>query len=480
MPHSVRRGRAAHRALRRKRPGRFAVDQISCVMRRCGISIVTSLSCPETRALSTWRRARGLRQAALAFGLALGLATALVPASLVAAQSRPGAAPSGRESSTTPPLLGAPPRLPSGEGAESRGTSVTHLESCASELAGVRVVDPEPDYDIDNTMADYGDSGKGWSGGDGGQSIKLPDGRIVWLDDDIYIGKVIDNARPHADFLHNAFVVQTGHKFTTLYGVTIDKKPTSFMTYNLTPGYWYWSEGAIVSDGTLDVAYASYYFKGRPSVFGFVRTGTILARFSLTKLQLESVTPLSTKDGILWGVSLLNKGDFTYMYGTRVSDVPYEYTNYLYIARALKGGSLSQWEYFTGKRWVDDAAKANPLTNDAAPNFSVTALSNVYVLTTMEDSWLSNKLVVYFSCSPTGPFGEEREVYTTTGQGGPYGTNGISGVYTYGASAHPELTSGDRLLISYDVNSSDWGLLNTNVNIVRPRYVTATIRFSGP
>jgi hypothetical protein len=404
----------------------------------------------------------------------------LAPASLVAAEPRPSVLPPRAGVTAPPPKPSLPPRLLNRPGTGSDGDNAAHPESCASKLAGVRVVDPEPDYDIDNTMANYGDSGKGWSGGDGGQSIKLPDGRIVWLYDDIFIGKVINNARPHAAFLHNAFVVQTGHKFTTLYGLTTDKQPTSFMNYNLTPGYWYWSEGAIVSDGTLDVVYAAYYFKGKPTVFGFVRAGTVLARFSLTKLQLESVVPLSTKGGILWGVSMLNKGDFTYMYGTKGGDNPFVYENYLYVARALKGGPLSHWQYFTGRIWVDDPAKVVPLTSDAAPNFSVTAVSNVYVLTTMQDSWESNKLVVYFSCSPTGPFENEREVYTTTGQGGAYGTNGIPGVYTYGACAHPELASGDRMVISYDVNSTDWDILNTNVNIVRPRYVTATIRFSDP
>lgn len=188
--------------------------------------------------------------------------------------------------------------------------------SCRAEVGGVKVENPQPDYDLDNSMADYANSSKGWTGGDGGQSIELPGGKIEWLDDDIYLGKVVGEARVDSVFLHNALVIQSGTKFKTMYGLS-GKKPLEFMNYDNLPAHWYWSDGAIVSGKTLYVSYSSYYYRGTPSVFGFVRTSTVLAGFSLPNLHLVSVTPLSKKQGILWGISMMNSGSYTYIYGTR-------------------------------------------------------------------------------------------------------------------------------------------------------------------
>jgi hypothetical protein len=348
--------------------------------------------------------------------------------------------------------------------------------SCATEVSGVKVEDPQPDYDIDNTMANYANSGKGWTGGDGGQSIRLPDGKFVWLEDDVYLGKVVDGSRPNSVFLHNAVVIEDGATFKTLHGPTA-KQPTEFMNYVHPPGYWYWNDGAVVSGNTLFVSYSSYYYLGKPSVFGFVRTGTVLVGFSATSLRLLSVTPLSRKQGILWGISMMNAGKYTYIYGTRNQNKGLTEMNYMYVARVPMGRLIGTWQYFNGSHWALEAAKARPVTTEAASEYSVSQLGNAYVLTTMEDSFDSSNLMVYFSCSPTGPFVAGRLVYVTTGHGGVYGTDGIPGVYTYGASAHPELAGRDKVIISYDVNSTDWGILNENVNIVRPRFVVATIKF---
>lgn len=149
----------------------------------------------------------------------------------------------------------------------------------------------------------------------------------------------------------------------------------------------------------------------------------------------------------------------------------------MYVARVPTGQLIGTWQYFTGAHWVLEARKAQPVTTVAASEYSVTKLGNTYVLTTMQDSFESGNLMVYFACSPTGPFVDGRTVYVTTGHTGVYGTNGIPGVYTYGASAHPELAGPNKLIISYDVNSSDWAILDDNVNIVRPRFVVATIKF---
>jgi hypothetical protein len=99
------------------------------------------------------------------------------------------------------------------------------------------------------------------------------------------------------------------------------------------------------------------------------------------------------------------------------------------------------------------------------------------VLITQDTTELfSTHVVAYFSCSPTGPFTGKTTVYTTpeTGATGSYGN---ANVFTYNPHAHPELSHGGQLLISYNVNSFDVNDVFADASIYRPRFVVAT--FSG-
>ncbi|MGI8532073.1 MAG: hypothetical protein ACR2KN_03650 [Geodermatophilaceae bacterium] len=43
--------------------------------------------------------------------------------------------------------------------------------------------------------------------------------------------------------------------------------------------------------------------------------------------------------------------------------------------------------------------------------------------------------------------------------------------YTHNAKAHPNLSTPDRLLISYNVNTFDFGENFSNADIYRPRFI---------
>src|SRR5262245_57032793 len=67
----------------------------------------------------------------------------------------------------------------------------------------------------------YGDTSGRWNGGDSTTSVPLPDGRLVWLFSDTFLGPVnADGSRPHsAPMVHNSAVVQDGVQLTqTLTG----------------------------------------------------------------------------------------------------------------------------------------------------------------------------------------------------------------------------------------------------------------------
>ena len=60
----------------------------------------------------------------------------------------------------------------------------------AAAAAGDTAVAASSDLAWDNEFQDYGDTSGGWSGGDGAQSVKLPDGDSAWFFGDTYLGNI--------------------------------------------------------------------------------------------------------------------------------------------------------------------------------------------------------------------------------------------------------------------------------------------------
>ena len=103
------------------------------------------------------------------------------------------------------------------------------------------------------------------------------------------------------------------------------------------------------------------------------------------------------------------------------------------------------------------------------------------MLTTLDGTELfSSHMVAYFSTSPTGPFTNKTPLYTTP-ETGAFGSYGNPNVITYNAHVHPELSTANRLVISYNVNSLDstiGGDLYRDVSIYRPRFIDVTLRYA--
>lgn len=365
--------------------------------------------------------------------------------------------------------LGAPAATP------AQASSTTTI-SCGSKVAHRRLAYHAVDYWRDRFWRLYADSGKGWSGGDGGASVSLPGGRVAWLYNDSYVGKVVDGTRPDPEFVHNLIVLQDGPNLTTLYGGT-RTHPVPFMTYKLSHHNWYWSNSGVETGGVLYVSYSSYWYPGTPSVYGFVRTGTVLAGFSLRTFHLVSFNWLDNPRHIVWGVSMRKGADWVYVYGLRTSGSGSSMTRQVFLARAPVGHMLAPWQYYTGSGWSRTLSLAAPVFGSVSSTFSVSLVDGVYVITTMSPAYGSPEAEMYFGCHPAGPFRNGLAVWDTTSQQGTYGTIGIKGAYTYGAIAHPQLTRGTSTVLSYDVNTSDWGIINQNVDIVRPRYVVVRLAF---
>lgn len=358
-------------------------------------------------------------------------------------------------------------------------SSVSDSGAPAARAAAVCSFDPAesvaatPDDSFNGLFHAYGDSNAlldDWTGGDTTNSVLLPDGRVVWIFSDTFLGKINDDhSRSDPNFIHNSFVLQSGSELVaTLRGGT-RSKPRSLVTtddgreVNGDPpvgAAWYWMGDGTVEGDMLHV-FVLKFEKFGPGGFDFRWIGSAVASFSLPKLRLKSVTPVVSSNNVEYGSGILEDGDYTYVYGTE--DLGRD--KYMHLARAPRGGLLGPWEFFTGIGWSPDAAASVRIMHGVANEFSVTRIGDAYLLVTQDTTIpFSRDIYAYVSCTPTGPFTGPKHLYTTPDY--PF-TN----VITYNAHAHPEFSANGELLVTYNVNSLVFDDIMRDVHVYRPRFV---------
>ncbi|MEU1040406.1 hypothetical protein [Streptomyces sp. NPDC005907] len=332
-----------------------------------------------------------------------------------------------------------------------------------------------------------------WTGGDGTHSLRLPDGRVLWLFSDTYLGPVHGPPNPvgessswrdaSAPMVRNSAVVMaaSGRLRRTL-PAPLFPDPGA--------GQWRWPVAARVeprSPGSAERVVRVLLWTrtaGRaPWIYG-VPTATEVATLSLPGLRLEGVRTVLDQRGladaarrVLFGTSALDAGDWTYVFGGNDAQAAGRRVSTAYVARVPRGGlgEPGAWEYWDGSRWAARARPA-PVLGDGTRRgvgsaFTVVRDGGTYVLFTMAAGTRGlTTLTSYWACSPTGPWhGPLRGLSPSLPAGD---------VAAYNPQAHPALSGGGRLVLSYDVNwldatgASAQANLSRNVSLYRPRFVT--------
>ncbi|MFB4292963.1 DUF4185 domain-containing protein [Nonomuraea sp. ATR24] len=335
---------------------------------------------------------------------------------------------------------------------------------CAPAFRGTTI-----DQRLTSLFTNYGNDNSrldDWTGADGTYSVRLPNGREVWVFSDTFLGRVNpDGSRPPVVeeggttvFLNNSFAVERDGRLRTIHDGTA-AAPTAVMKPR-DGDHWFWAGDATLAGGLLEVTYQEYERFG-PGAWDWRWHRNVVARFPQGRLERPvSVHDLPSGHGVAWASAILKDGGHTYVYG--VEDLGG--AKYMHLARVKGQSLLGEWEFRTaGGSWSRDEADSARLMAGVANEYSVSKVGNGYVLITHDTTEaLSAKIVAYASCSPTGPFTGKQVVYTTPE------TNG--NIFTYNAHAHPAI-EGDGLVVSYNVNS----FVNTDhyrdVSIYRPRFL---------
>lgn len=340
-------------------------------------------------------------------------------------------------------------------------------------------------------FARYGDDSTrtdDWTGGDGTHSVRLPDGRVLWLFSDTYLGQVhrppdpVGASYPWRDtaapLVRNSAVVMDGRgRLESTLPAPLFPDPAQ--------NQWRWPVAARVeprSPGSSEkvVRVLLWVRAGgqSPWIYG-VPTATEVATLSLPGLRVESVVKVLDQSlvpdpsrRILFGTTLAENGGWTYVFGGDDGQAASRPASSAYVARVREGrlGDAGAWRYWDGTGW---SLWPRPVSGAKVGSaFSVVRVEGTYVLFTMAAGTAGLTTVTsYWACSPVGPW------HGPTGNFSP--SLPTAGVAAYNPQVHPELSGDGRLVLSYDVNwletSGPSAGINANVTLYRPRFVTVRV-----
>ncbi|RZB13251.1 DUF4185 domain-containing protein [Streptomyces sp. F001] len=342
-------------------------------------------------------------------------------------------------------------------------------------------------------FARYGDDATrtdDWTGGDGTHSLRLPDGRVLWLFSDTYLGPVHAPPNPSgesyawrdttAPLVRNSAVVMSDGRLSTTLPAPLFPDPA--------PNQWRWPVAARVeprspgsSEQVVRVLLWTRAAGQAPWIYG-VPLATEVATLSLPDLRVEGIARVSDQQRVpdpsrrvLFGTTLLTDGGWTYVFGGNDGQAASRPTSSAYVARVPAGGLAdpATWEYWDGSAWVTGSRPA-PVLGDqrrtgVGSAFSVVRDEDTYVLFTMAAGARGLTTVTsYWACSPTGPWHGPTRSFSPPLPAGQ--------VAAYNPQAHPDVGGGARLVLSYDVNwlatTGASAQINGNVSLYRPRFVT--------
>ena len=339
------------------------------------------------------------------------------------------------------------------------------------------------------------DRRSGWTGGDGAYSVPLSGDerpgtaeatRTLWLFSDTFIGEVgdDDSRLPGSTLINNTIARLTGgqplpERTEFFWRTDASGQPEAQVRPNTDPTHWFWPADGLVVDGTVYM-YALEMRRGGSGVFNFETVGvSVLTDRADSPVPFAAYTQVNNtplfepgSPTMTFGVAVMpntaaagapHPDGYVYVYGTRDNPL----NKQLVAARVPPNAvaDFSAYRYWDGRRWNRLARKAAPVTDRISAGFSVSPLSDGRFLLVFQLDALSRDVAVRYGESPIGPWGAPISVWRAPEP------DLDPDIYTYNALGHPHLSQAGELLISYNVNTFEFGDHFRSADIYRPRFI---------
>ncbi len=340
--------------------------------------------------------------------------------------------------------LGQPTRPESSRSATSTGTG--------GEAAPLDLVDPvgatgcARPYEWTsaqdaNTWMQHLDHLPQWRAADVGLTVRLGDGRTLWV-----FGDTARAGEYSPRFVSSSALI-TRNRCTVQW---VD--PAGGFIPN-TPGTVCWpSSMAVLPAGTFDdvLIGCSRVRRTSDDIFGFDYLGMSLATMRVprggvgTRPVVTKVTPDLVDPGqINWGAALLPDGETMYVYGSRATTPGGPRT--LFLARSPLTGvaNRSAWTYWDGTGWTGDQNHASPVIGadpGVSQALSVHRYGAGFIAVTKKGGDQTGTVALLTAPTPQGPWTVASQVPF------PYEAGRV---VSYQPLGHPDLPLGDgKLLVS--------------------------------
>jgi hypothetical protein len=326
---------------------------------------------------------------------------------------------------------------------------------------------------------------EGWVGADGVYSAVLSDKKTLWLFSDTWVGSIRAGKRKDVAMVNNTVGVQEGTgseaKLTFSIARADDDKPKALFTPPDGRG-WFWLNAGTVANDKLYVFLPRLEKTNKGGAFGFrgidLWLGTVdrpgdAPTTWKTKYSKVPCAEFAAERKRSFGSALQQDKDHLYIYGYEERPGKPLLSRTLLVARAPINhlSDFSEWRFYANGKWVTDPADSAGKTNGLATEFSVTYLPSLkqYVLVYTENG-LSERIVGRFSEKPEGPWSDPVLLYSCPEM------KQSKKVFTYAAKAHPQLASGNELIISYVVNAFDFASVINDPDLYWPRFVKVELK----
>ena len=307
----------------------------------------------------------------------------------------------------------------------------------------------------------------GWLGADGVYSAKNPaNGSLYFWFSDTICGTTQDNGRRFKDI----YMVNHSFWYKPANGklqVFIPEKGS-----NLFPDR-YWIQDGVFLDGTLYLfAMVNNPKNWKPERIDLISLPICPdGRPDFAHADIKKDVPLQAqneKGQVVFGGAVLDKpldGRF-YIYGYQDNAKDFSRKD-LVVARVPveKLTDVSAWRFWDGQNWGEDLKRCAPLAKGISCEFSVSPIPSGpekgrFLLVNTRRG-ISPIVEYRVGDSPTGPFTEPTTIYRA-----PEHKDGVS---VYNGKGHPDLSTDEFLIISYNVNRL--GRLPHTPPEYRPRFI---------
>ncbi len=307
----------------------------------------------------------------------------------------------------------------------------------------------------DSVFTEYFRKTSGWIASDATISLPLSNNKVLWLFGDTYIDgyRASDTSLNCFFQVRNSMLLQDKQNPSQLLTI-LDNTQAGV---NRTPikigdnSTYFWPGHGYAEQDTAFVFWQEYMGANYTLLGNYI--SKIYTPGMVDASAIKDLIKLPLPDGLTYGTSILidSVGGYRYIYGSKQDWIVHRPL----VARLSINKDITEpWEFYTGSGWSssanDGAALLTGSKGHVSPSYSVIKIQGKYYMISQDNGFLTcglgRDIYAWRSDTPYGPFTDKTLLYTIEDK--------YRGSYyiTYNATAHPQFTTNNELLISYNVN----------------------------